>query len=230
MPIGTTTNDIISQYNNKKKTKMTKQEIENRITIYGLISRLMMIEVDCELLNHIESNKAILDLFPNYKNWEKKRKLRCGELITDYYNVDFTNLFLMHLVPYESFYIREDQMIESGGENPVMALYNALDFRVELDKARVVSPDHIGIELEFMYMLCNALQKAYEAKDEEGIKELLDIQYGFLKDHILKWMPMFLIAMKNESRTPLYHDTADLTLEFILSDFEYLSNIIKSGK
>lgn len=208
---------------------MTKVEIENRIAIYALISRLMMIEVDCDFLKKIESDKAILDLFPNYKNWDKKKKYRCGELIASYYNVDFSNLFLMHLVPYESFYTREDQMIESGGDNPVATLYNALDFKVELDKARVVSPDHIGIELEFMYMLCNALEKAYEAKDKEGIKELLGIQYGFLKDHILKWMPMFLIAMKNESRTPLYHDGADLALEFILSDFEYISNIINQS-
>ncbi len=59
------------------------------------------------------------------------------------------SLFLLHLVPYESFYIRGDQMIESGGDNPVLSLYNSFDFRVEGDKARVVSPDHIGVELEF---------------------------------------------------------------------------------
>ncbi len=34
---------------------------------------------------------------------------------------------------------------------------------------------------------------------------------------------MFLINMKREARTPLYHDGAELTLEFILSDFEYIN-------
>jgi len=126
------------------------------------------------------------------------------------------------LVPYESFYTREDQMIESGGDNPVIALYNALDFRVELDKARVVSPDHIGVELEFMYLLNQALKKAYEAKDSEGIKEILEIQRGFLKDHLLEWAPLFLINMKKEAQTPLYHDGAELVLEFLLSDYEYI--------
>lgn len=209
---------------------MTKQEIENRIAIYAIISRLMMIEVDCKFLKHIESNEAILDLFPNYKNWEKKKEFGCGELISNFYDVDFANLFLMHLVPYESFYTRDDQMIQSAGENPVISLYDALGFKAKLEVARVVSPDHIGVELEFMYMLCDATLKAYEANDDEGIKELISIQHGFLKDHILKWMPMFLIAMKNESRTPLYHDGADLTLEFILSDFEYLSSKINMEK
>jgi TorA maturation chaperone TorD len=144
------------------------------------------------------------------------------KLITEEYNADFTNLFLMNLIPYESFYLSEEQMIESGQANPVVELYDALDFRVELEKARVVSADHIGVELEFMYMLCTALKKALDADDKEGVCELLLIQRGFLKDHLLEWMPLFLINAKRESRTPLYHDGTELTLEFILSDYEYV--------
>lgn len=201
-----------------------KQDIENRIAIYALISRLMLVEVDVNFLEKIESDEDILSFLPNYKSWKKRDELSNQELIEQYYNVDFTNLFLMHLVPYESFYTRDDQMIESGGDNPVLELYNDLDFRVELDKARVVSADHIGVELEFMYMLCSALQKALEAEDKDGICELLQVQRAFLKEHLLEWAPMFLINAKRESRTPLYHDGAELTLEFLLSDFEYVSN------
>ncbi len=201
---------------------ITKEEIENRITLYALISRLMLIEIDKEFLKSIEENKAILELFPNYKNWNKRKEFNSNILKTRYLDVDYANLFLLHLVPYESFYTRDDQMIESGGDNPVLDIYNTLDFRVELDKARVVSPDHIGVELEFMYMLTNALKKAYEAEDKQGIKEILQVQKGFMQDHLLNWSPMFLINMKKESRTALYHDGAELALEFMLSDFEYI--------
>lgn len=200
-----------------------KQEIENRIAIYALISRLMLVEVDTTFLEQIENNEDLLSLFPNYKAWDKRKELSPDEMIEEHFNVDFTNLFLMHLVPYESFYTRDDQMIESGGDNPVLELYNELDFRVELDKARVVSADHIGVELEFMYMLCTALQKALDADDKDGICELLQVQRAFLKEHLLEWTPLFLINAKRESRTPLYHDGAELTLEFLLSDFEYVS-------
>ncbi|MEA3455911.1 MAG: molecular chaperone TorD family protein [Campylobacterota bacterium] len=200
-----------------------KQDIENRIALYALISRLMLIEVDEDLLNKIESDEALLSLFPNYKAWGKREEHSMKELIEEYYNVDFASLFLMHLVPYESFYTRDDQMIESGGDNPVVELYNALDFRVELTAARVVSADHIGIELEFMYMLCMAQKKALDADDIEGVCELIKVQRGFLKDHLLEWTPLFLINMKRESRTPLYHDGAELALEFMLSDFEYVT-------
>jgi hypothetical protein len=34
---------------------------------------------------------------------------------------------------------------------------------------------------------------------------------------------MFLINAKRESRTPLYHDGSELTLEFMLSDYEYVN-------
>ena len=202
---------------------ITKEEIENRVALYALISRLMITEVDEAFLKSIESDRAILDLFPNYKAWGKRKEFNNTILKERFLDVDYANLFLLHLVPYESFYTRDDQMIESGGDNPVLELYNALDFRVELERARVVSPDHIGVELEFMYMLCEALEKAFDADDREGVIELLQVQQGFLKEHLLEWTPMFLINMKNESRTALYHDGAELALEFMLSDLEYLS-------
>ena len=200
-----------------------KQDIENRIAIYALISRLMLVEVDENFLKQIESDEDLLSFFPNYRDWSKREEFSQKELIEQYYNVDFTNLFLMHLVPYESFYTRDDQMIESGGDNPIVELYNELDFRVQLDEARVVSADHIGVELEFMYMLCTAMKKALDAEDKEGLCELLQVQRAFMKEHLLEWAPMFLINAKKESRTPLYHDGAELTLEFLLSDYEYIN-------
>ncbi len=202
--------------------QITKEEIDNRIALYALISRLMISEVDADFIKSIEENSEVLDLFPNYKDWDKRKEFSNNILKERYLDVDFANLFLLHLVPYESFYTRDDQMIESGGDNPILELYNALDFRVQLDKARVVSPDHIGVELEFMYMLCDALKKAFDANDRDGVIELLQVQQGFLKDHLLNWAPMFLINMKNESRTALYHDGAELALEFMLSDYEYV--------
>jgi TorA maturation chaperone TorD len=210
--------------------QIKKEEIQNRITLYSIISRLMIIEVDNDFLNLIETNPSILGLFPNYKNWDKRKEFSNKILKERYLDVDYANLFLLHLVPYESFYTRDDQMIESGGDNPVLQLYNQLDFKVALDKARVVSPDHIGVELEFMYMLNIALDKAFEANDIDGVREILKMQKEFLQKHLLNWAPMFLINMKKESRTPLYHDGAELALEFLLSDFEYINEKLKELK
>ncbi|MBA1438532.1 MAG: molecular chaperone TorD family protein [Epsilonproteobacteria bacterium] len=205
------------------------QQQTARINIYALLSRLTMSEVDEGLLKSIEEDENMLSFFPTYEKWEKKEHFSRKDLIERYLNVDFTNLFLLHLIPYESFYTREDQMMETGGDNPVQAIFNAFEFKVELDKARVMASDHIGIELEFMYELCKAELKALEDGNVEIAKQLAQLQYGFMKDHIVEWAPMFLINVKNEAGTAFYFDLADFVLEFILSDFEYLSELKNGG-
>ena len=206
--------------------EVIKKEVEKRVDLYALISRIMLIEVDKEFLETIESDENIMELFPNYRDWSKRKEFDIDTIIKEYLNVDFASMFLMNMVPYESFYVRDDQMIESGGDNPVIELYNSLDFRVDIAKARIVSADHIGVELEFMYMLSVALKKACETNDKEGVLELLNVQKGFMREHILEWVPMFLINMKRESRTPLYHDASVLAMEFLLSDYEYINETI----
>ena len=202
-----------------------KEQQTARINIYALISRLTMSEVDEGLLKSIEEDENMLSFFPTYKNWKKRKEYDRKELIEQYLNVDFTNLFLLHLVPYESFYMREDQMMETGGDNPVQALFNEFEFRVELDKARVMGADHIGIELEFMYKLTDAQMKALEDENYEVAAQIAKIEYDFLKEHLLEWSTMYLLNVKSEAGTAFYFDLADLTLEFILSDFEYLTTL-----
>ncbi len=207
---------------------LTQQQTA-RINLYALTSRLTMNEVDEALLKSIEEDENMLSFFPTYATWEKRKKLSRKDLIERYLNVDFTNLFLLHLIPYESFYLREDQMMETGGENPVQQLFNDYDFRVELDKARVLSADHIGVELEFMFKLAEAEMKALEEGDTEAAAEIAKLEYDFLKEHLVEWAPMYLINVKNEAGTAFYFDLADVTLEFILSDFEYLTELKNRG-
>ncbi len=198
-----------------------------RINLYALISRVMMKEVDEELLETIESDEVILSFFPNYMQWEKPKEIDKKSLKEQFLDVDFSNLFVLHLIPYESFYMREDQMLETGGDNPVVQIYNDYDFRVQLDKARAVSPDHIGIELEFMYMLADSEYKALESEDYEAAAEIARIERDFLKNHLLEWAPMFLQNVKAEAGTPFYYDAASLTLEFILNDYDYLCELLE---
>lgn len=202
-----------------------KQQQTARINIYALLSRLVIGEVDEGLLKSIEEDENILSFFPTYTTWKRREQNSRKDLIEQYLNVDFTNLFLLHLIPYESFYTREDQMMETGGDNPVQAIFNAFEFKVELDKARVMASDHIGVELEFMYELCRAELKALEENDLTMAMQLAQLQYGFMKDHIVEWAPMYLLNVKNEAGTAFYFDLADFAIEFILSDFEYLSTL-----
>jgi len=202
---------------------MSEQIIKakQREFFYALYSRIFLLEADEKLLKTIES-EDIKEFFPNLFEWDKYQELSHKELIESELNIDFTEISLLHLIPYESFYKREDAMIESGGDNPIYEFYERFNFVVEKDKARVVSPDHIAIELEFMYMLIEAEIKALKDDDEEAANEFQKIQLEFLEKHLITFAPLYLINVKNESQTPLYHDAAMMGLEFILSDYQLL--------
>ncbi|MDD5401246.1 MAG: molecular chaperone TorD family protein [Sulfurimonas sp.] len=199
------------------------QNTKARSNIYALISRVLLQELDEDMLNLIKNDENILDFFPTLKEWELFDKESNSKLLEEYFNPDFVNLSVLHLIPYETFYTREDQKIETGGANPVTDMYSAYDFMVDYGVARTVSADHIGIELEFMHHLAEAESKALEDDDAEAVMELKRVQKEFLNKHLLKWAPMYLINVKYEARTPLYYDVADMALEFILSDNEYLT-------
>jgi len=199
------------------------EQTQARSNIYALLSRVLMQEADAELIEIINQDDAILEMMPNYKIWEPRTTLQSSELIEEHLNPDFTNISLLHLIPYETFYTRDDQMIETGGANPVTDVYSAYDFMVDFGAARVVSADHIGVELEFMHHLCEAQIKAMNDSDSEAVDELTEVERDFLDKHLARWAPLYLLNMKHESRTPLYYDAADMALEFILSDYQYLS-------
>ena len=202
------------------------EEITARSNIYALLSRLLLQELDSDVLKTCMTDETILEFLPNWSKWDERLIVESMKLLEEYLNPDFTNLSLLHLTPYETFYTRADQMIETGGANPVTDMYSAYDFVVDYEVARVISSDHIGIELEFMHYLCEAQLKASQNNDEEALVALLNVQYRFLNTHLLQWAPQYLINMKYEARTPLYYDVAEMTLEFILSDNETLTRAI----
>lgn len=203
------------------------QQIQSRVNLYALLSRVLLQELDLELFKTIKNDEAILEFFPTFRDWAGLKEFEDKKLLDEVINPDFVNLSVLHLIPYETFYTRDDQMIETGGANPVTDIYSAYDFMVDFEVARTISSDHIGIELEFMHHLCIAEQKALEENDVKAVAELQEVQYDFLNKHLLQWAPMYLINMKFEARTPLYFDAADMALEFMLSDNEYLVETLK---
>jgi len=204
------------------------QQTLSRVNLYALLSRILLQELDIKTLKMIKDDETILDFFPTLKEWEFLSEVSNEKLLEEYFNPDFVNLSILHLIPYESFYVREDQMVETGGANPVTDIYSAYNFMVDYEISRTVSSDHIGIEFEFMHHLCQAELKALEDDDMASVSDIRVVQKEFLNKHLLKWAPMYLINMKFEARTPLYYDGAEMALEFLLSDNEYLTGELKS--
>ncbi len=201
-------------------------QIQQRLNFYALLSRVTMHECDEALMKTILENDELLEMLPNLAAEKAAILNEPKTYIEQVLNVDFTNLFLLHLTPYESFFKREDGMMNTGGSNPVVQFYEEYHFQIDLVKARTVAADHIGCEMEFMHVLVDSQRKAEENNDTESAKELLGIQKRFMQEHLLSWAPLFLNQVKAEAETAFYSDFADLAMDFLFADYETINETL----
>lgn len=198
------------------------QENQARINMYAFISRLLIEEVDENLLEKIKNNPDLLELFPNTKEWESFKTKSTKELIDEDLNVDYTTVFILNAYPYESVFMNDEGHINPTPTNPTLQFYLEHGYEIDLNKTRVLSPDHIAVELEFMITLIQEQLKAYSMNDQEGEKKALNLQKEFMENHILQWAPIYLMAARDMSETPFYYDVCQMALDFIMTDYEYI--------
>ena len=65
-------------------------------------------------------------------------------------------------------------------------------------------PDHVAVELEFLYELCRREAGAWRATDDGTARDLRAIADRFLRDHPARWWPAFAERVILESRHDLY--------------------------
>jgi TorA maturation chaperone TorD len=198
------------------------QENQGRINMYAFISRLLIEEVDENLLEKIKNNPDLLELFPNTKEWQTFKTKSTKELIDEDLNVDYTTVFILNAYPYESVFMNDEGHINPTPTNPTLQFYLEHGYEIDLNKTRVLSPDHIAVELEFMITLIQEQLKAYSMNDQEGEKKALNLQKEFMENHILQWAPIYLMAARDMSETPFYYDVCQMALDFIMTDYEYI--------
>lgn len=189
---------------------------------YTLISRLLVAEIDKETIETIQGDEALRALFV-YSKENGDYLSGDAAAITNELASEYVDLFLIRLVPYESFYTSDDQMVNSGSENPVHNFYHKYGFDVELTKARVVSSDHIGVEFEFLMNLVKSELEAVQNGQDEYAATVRAVEKEFISTYLLPFALMFLPSLLDASKVPFYKDVAEIALEFLLSDFEELN-------
>ncbi len=204
------------------------EETQARINMYGLLSRLLIEEIDFYTLEKIKENKDLLDLFPKTKEWELFWEKEPQKLIEEELNVDFTTIFILNAYPYESVFVNDEGYINPTITNPALIFYREHGYSIDLNETRALSPDHLAIEIEFMMTLAQEELNAIAKENEEEAKKLRKIQKEFLKEHLANWGTVYLLSARELAETPFYQDVCDLALEFILNDYEYLSELEES--
>lgn len=194
-----------------------------RAGLYGFFSRLLTRELNDEAVELLHSPLGA-ELLPEYHASSEleislDREQRCAT-----FDVDFVHLTVVNVVPYASFYLRADAMVEGASSNPVAEFMRAYGFEVDLERARALAPDHIGVVLEFMATLCEAEAEAQARPDEAYAAKIHAIQRQFLQQHVVNWAPVYLFAVERCAHTTLYREVARVCMDFIGADYELLSH------
>ena len=175
------------------------QLCEQRADTYGFLSRLYHSEVDQDLLDRMKTMP-----FPRTTG---NAKLDEGyRLIAKYLSNTWTNsvmdlareyvrIFIGHgndafaaAYPYESVYTSERRLMMQAARDEVLAIYRS--YGMDKDPSWKEAEDHIGLECEFMRVLCLRTADALRRVDGDKAYALLEAQRNFLEDHLMSWTPM----------------------------------------
>lgn len=131
--------------------------------------------------------------------------------------VDYTRLFLGPAEPlarpYGSFWLSGETPLMQDSTIEVQHLYQEGGFELD-DELREV-PDHVAVELEFLYLLILKQNEAARAGHDEVLASWAHLRGMFLERHLGAWVGRFTQAVKDGAQTAFYRDLAGLTDRFV---------------
>lgn len=193
-----------------------------RGNLYGFFSRLFVRELDAAAVELLWSplGQALL---PAFSGSAEARLLSDKDARVRVFDADFAHVTIVNVVPYGSFYQRDDARVESGGHNPVSDWLLRYGFEVDLVPARALAQDHFGIVLEAMATLCAHEAEAEARPDPAYAAHIRGLQRAFLREHVLSWAPVYLYAVERVAYTGLYREAAQVCMSWLGADFQALS-------
>lgn len=142
-----------------------------------------------------------------------------SDLVLESLKIDFTRLFVgpfkVLAPPYGSIYL-EDGKIMGESTIDVRDWYEKEGLDVVINDA----PDHITMELEFMYFLVTKQTQATNAGNLQDIQLYQQKQASFLYSHLSRWIPQFVKNVQENAQATFYKKLTSLTEMFVQKDLD----------
>ena len=129
------------------------------------------------------------------------------------------------LPPYESLY-RTGKLQEKPSRE-IHRLFSQMGIRVPDEWHQ--PPDYIGVELDFMRLLCSKELEAYEKQGANFLSETLHAEHSFVENHLGVWVPPFCEKMFLEAEEDYFRGLAHLTVGLIGYDRIHIKNRVSEA-
>ncbi len=131
--------------------------------------------------------------------------------------VDYTRLFIGPsqpvAMPYASFWLTGDPSMRHEATMAVLDFYEQGGFEVSEELHEL--PDHVAVELEFLYALIFAQNRAQLGGDAEDVATAKALHRRFAVEHLGAWIGPFAAAVSSGAETAFYGELATLTERFV---------------
>jgi TorA maturation chaperone TorD len=127
--------------------------------------------------------------------------------------IDHTALFIgpsqPKAMPYGSFWQTDDQSMRQDATMAVVEIYAQGGFEVDEDVHDF--PDHVAVELEFLYVLIFAQNQAQLSGNADDLSAANALHRRFLDEHLGTWFDAFAASVNSGAETAFYRELVDLT-------------------
>lgn len=141
--------------------------------------------------------------------------------------LDYTRLFLgptdILAKPYGSVWLDAEKTLMGDSTLAVLDLYREADF--EMDDEFKELPDHIAVELEFLYQLIFRENAARQTGDAAQLAATLNLQQRFITQHLGEWVGRFTSAVRMGAHCEFYRTLAVLTEMFVIFQARRLASL-----
>ena len=131
--------------------------------------------------------------------------------------VDYTRLFLgvpqALAKPYSSVWLTGQPELMQDSAMELLRLYAQGGF--EIDPAFRDLPDHVAVELEFLYLLTYQENQARAQGDDQALQAVEVLRSAFLVGHLGRWLGPFILAVHDHAECLFYRELAEFTELFV---------------
>jgi len=147
------------------------------------------------------------------------------DLLADYARL-FVGPYELLAPPYGSVYLERKRRVMGDSTLAVQKAYAAMGLTMDKDFHEL--PDHVAVELEFMYYLVHEELQAFGEGDIGRLRKILKKQEWFLENHLGAWIFDFTEKVQQGCKTSFYGNLAQCTSLFVRADVQHLAS--QSGK
>ncbi len=167
---------------------------------------------------------ALTSICPNATNFPLQMKKSAVQYDVKDLSVEYARLFVgpyeLLAPPYGSVYLDQGKRVMGDSTIAITKMYREYGLNIADDFKEL--PDHIAVELEFMYYLIYKEIEALQQDEHKERQSFLEAQKRFMASFLGKFAYLFCGKIKEGTSNKFYQALADCVSVFVINDYNFL--------